>query len=211
MMYNTENVEYDYKELKMRKIGSGLTLVEKEQDDTISIEEALIKHLDSMYTIALRLTKNQERAEDLVQDTCLKAFKHSDQLRLNNRAKSWFFKILMNTFINKYRKSIKEPPLVDLELTESLLTATSNFYINISNPEEILIESYLDEEIKEAIENLPVDFRTVLLLSDLEGFTYQEIGEMLECPIGTIASRLYRARSLLREALWEYGKKKGVI
>ena len=210
-MYNTANTEYNFKELKMSKIGSGLTLVEKERDDAISIEETLIKQVDSMYTIALRLTKNKERAEDLVQDTCLKAFKHSDQLRLNNKAKSWFFKILMNTFINKYRKSIKEPPIVDLELTESLLSSTGNFYINNSNPEEMLTESYLDEEIKKAIENLPVDFRAVLWLSDVEGFTYQEIGEMLECPIGTIASRLYRGRSLLREALWEYAKKRGVI
>jgi len=195
----------------MSKTSSGLTLVGKEQEETISIKEILIKHLDSMYSTALRLTKNKEKAEDLVQDACLRAFKYSDQLRLNSKVKAWLFKILMNTFINKYRKRIKEPSLVELELSESLLASASSLYRHNSNPEEILIKSSLDEEIKEALDSLHVDFRAVLWLSDVEGFTYQEIGEMLGCPIGTIASRLYRARSLLREALWEYAKKRGVI
>jgi len=210
-MYNTAYTEYDFKELKMSKIGGGLTLIEEEQEDTISFEEILMKHLDSMYTIALRLTKKKDRAEDLVQDTCLKAFNHFDQIRINSKVKSWLFKILMNTFINNYRKVIKEPPIVELELSESLLDSSTNLYRHNSNPEEILSEGLLDEEISDAIENLHVDFRAVLWLSDVEGFTYQEIGEMLECPIGTIASRLYRGRSLLREALWEYAKKRGVI
>lgn len=187
-----------------------LTLVKaKEEEEETTIEEILIKYMDPMYSTALRLCKNKEKAEDLVQDTCLRAFKYFDQLRSNGNVKAWIFKILMNTFINKYRKNIKEPPIVDLELSESLLTCESNFYS--SNPEEILIKSSLDEDIKKALDNLHVDIKAVLWLSDVEGFTYQEIGEMLECPIGTIASRLYRARSLLRETLWEYAKKRGVI
>lgn len=193
----------------MGKTDGGLTLIGKEQEEIITIEEILIKHLDSMYSTARRLARNKEKAEDLVQDACLRAFKHSDQLKSYDKIKAWLFKILMNTFINKYRKKIKEPPLVELELSESLLTSASSFYN--SNPEEALIKNSMDEEIKEALDNLHVDLRAVLWLSDVEGFTYQEIGEMLECPIGTIASRLYRARSLLREALWEYAKKRGVI
>ncbi len=195
----------------MGKTGGGLTLVGKEREETIIVEEVLIKHLDSMYSTALRLARNKEKAEDLVQDACLRAFKHSDQLKsyAYDKIKAWLFKILMNTFINEYRKKIKEPPLVELELSESLLTSASSFYN--SDPEEALIKNSLDEEIKEALDNLHVDLRAVLWLSDIEGFTYQEIGEILECPMGTIASRLYRARSLLREALWEYAKKRGVI
>ena len=195
----------------MGKTGGGLTLVGKEQEEKLIIEEILIKHLDSMYSTALRLTKNKEKAEDLVQDVCLRAFRYFDQLRSNNKLKAWLFKILMNTFINKYRKRIKEPPLVEIELSESLLESASALYRHNSNPEEILIKSSLDEEIKEALDNLHVDLRVVLWLSDVEGFTYEEIKEILRCPIGTIASRLYRARSLLRETLWEYARKRGVI
>jgi len=120
-MYNTANVEYEIKELRMNKTGGGLTLVGKDQEETLSIEEILIKHLDSMYSTALRLTKDKEKAEDLVQDASLRAIKYSDQLRSNDKAKAWLFKILTNTFINKYRKMIKEPPLVEIELSESLL------------------------------------------------------------------------------------------
>jgi len=210
-MYNTANIEYEIKELRMGKTGGGLTLVGKEQEEKLIIEEILIKHLDSMYSTALRLTKNKEKAEDLVQDVCLRAFRYFDQLRSNNKLKAWLFKILMNTFINKYRKRIKEPPLVEIELSESLLESASALYRHNSNPEEILIKSSLDEEIKEALDNLHVDLRVVLWLSDVEGFTYEEIKEILRCPIGTIASRLYRARSLLRETLWEYARKRGVI
>ncbi|MGH7801577.1 MAG: sigma-70 family RNA polymerase sigma factor [Thermodesulfobacteriota bacterium] len=210
-MYNTENIEYEIKELRMSKTGGGLTLVGKDQEEKLIIEEILIKHLDSMYSTALRLTKNKEKAEDLVQDVCLRAFRYFDQLRSNNKLKAWLFKILMNTFINKYRKRIKEPPLIEIELSESLLESASALYRHNSNPEEILIKSSLDEEIKEALDNLHVDLRVVLWLSDVEGFTYEEIKEILRCPIGTIASRLYRARSLLRETLWEYARKRGVI
>jgi RNA polymerase sigma-70 factor (ECF subfamily) len=209
-MYNTA-IDSGIKELRMNKAGVGLTLVGKDQEETSSIEEILIKHLDSMYSTALRLTKNKEKAEDLVQDTCLRAIRYSDQLRSSNKVKAWLFKILVNAFINKYRKMIKEPPLVEIELSESLLESASALYRHNYNPEEILIKNSLDDEIKKALDNLHVDLRVVLWLSDVEGFTYQEIREVLECPMGTIASRLYRARSLLREALWEYAKKRGVI
>ena len=194
----------------MNKSHRGIKLVTvDENDEAISIEEIIMTNLDSIYSTALRLTKNKNDAEDLVQETCLKAFKHYEQISSNNKAKSWVYRILMNTFINSYRKKIKEPPLVDIELSESLL----DHVVTIRNlsPEEIALNYVLDEEIKEALDNLHVDFGTVIWLSDVEGFTYQEIQEMLDCPIGTIASRLFRARSLLRETLFEYAKKRGVI
>jgi len=194
----------------MNKSRSGIKLVRVDEDDeAISIKEIILTNLDSIYSTALRLTKNKNDAEDLVQETCLKAFKNYEQISSNNKAKSWVFSILMNTFINSYRKKIKEPPLVDIELSELVLDHVVT--VNNLNPEEIALNYILDEEIKEALDSLHVDFRTVIWLSDVEGFTYQEIREMLDCPIGTIASRLFRARSLLRETLFEYAKERGVI
>jgi RNA polymerase sigma-70 factor, ECF subfamily len=194
----------------MNKSHRGIKLVTvDENDEAVSIEEIIMTNLDSIYSTALRLAKNKNDAEDLVQETCLKAYKNYGQISSNNKAKSWVFSILMNTFINSYRKKIKEPPLVDIELSYILLdhvVAVDNL-----NPEEIALNQILDEEIKEALDNLHVDFRTVIWLSDVEEFTYQEIQEMLDCPIGTIASRLFRARSLLRETLLGYAKKRGVI
>ncbi|MGB7290809.1 MAG: sigma-70 family RNA polymerase sigma factor [Thermodesulfobacteriota bacterium] len=194
----------------MSKSRSGIKLVRVDEDDeAISIQEIILTNLDSIYSTALRLTKNKNDAEDLVQETCLKAFKNSEQISSNNKAKSWVFRILMNTFINSYRKKIKEPPLVDIELSHLILDHVVT--VDSLNPEEIALNYVLDGEIKEALDGLHVDFRTVIWLSDVEGFTYQEIQEMLDCPIGTIASRLFRARSLLRETLFEYAKKRGVI
>jgi RNA polymerase sigma-70 factor, ECF subfamily len=194
----------------MDKPQSKLSLVmEDENDIAIGIEEIIIRYLDSMFSTALRLTKNKTDAEDLVQETCLRAFRKYEQLNSNNKAKSWVFKILMNTFINDYRKKIKEPPLVDVELSTTLLDSVVT--VKSLNPEEITLYNILDKEIEDALDNLHVDFRTVLWLSDVEGFTYQEIQKILDCPVGTIASRLFRARSLLRETLCEYAKRRGVI
>jgi RNA polymerase sigma-70 factor, ECF subfamily len=194
----------------MNKSHRGIKLVTvDENDEAVSIEEIIMTNLDSIYSTALRLTKNKNDAEDLVQETCLKAYKNYGQISSNNKAKSWVFSILMNTFINSYRKKIKEPPLVDIELSYILIDHVGT--VDNLNPEEIALNQILDEEIKEALDNLHVDFRTVIWLSDVEEFTYQEIQEMLDCPIGTIASRLFRARSLLRETLLGYAKKRGVI
>jgi RNA polymerase sigma-70 factor (ECF subfamily) len=194
----------------MNKSTRGIKLVRvDESDKAASIEEIIMTNLDSIYSTALRLTKNKNDAEDLVQETCLKAFKNSEQISSNNKAKSWVFRILMNTFINSYRKKIKEPPLVDIELSHLVLDHVVT--VDNLNPEEIVLNYVLDEEIKEALDSLHVDFRAVIWLSDVEGFTYQEIQEILDCPVGTIASRLFRARSLLRETLFEYAKRRGVI
>jgi RNA polymerase sigma-70 factor, ECF subfamily len=194
----------------MNKSDGGIKLVKVDENDAdVRIEEVIMTNLDSIYSTALRLTKNKNDAEDLVQETCVKAFKHYEQISSSNKARSWLYKILMNTFINNYRKKIKEPPLVDIELSESLLDHVAT--IRNLSPEEIALSFILDEEIKEALDALHVDFRTVIWLSDVEEFTYQEIQEMLDCPVGTIASRLFRARSLLRETLFEYAKRRGVI
>ena len=169
-----------------------------------SIDTILMEHLDALYTTAYRLVKNKETAEDLVQDTCLKAVKYFDKLRSKEKSKQWLFKILMNTFINKYRKKIKEPPILELDLSESIQAYASRNSEHKLDPEKLLLERDFNNKIKEALDKLHVDMRSVVLLSDVEGFTYQEMSEILNCPAGTIASRLFRARSFLRESLLKY-------
>lgn len=172
-----------------------------------SIDTILMEHLDALYTTAYRLVKNQETAEDLVQDTCLKAVKYFDKLRSKEKSKQWLFKILMNTFINIYRKKIKEPPILELDLSESIQAYASENSEYTLDPEKLLLERNFNNRIKEALDKLHVDMRSVVLLSDVEGFTYQEMSEILNCPAGTIASRLFRARSFLREFLLKYADK----
>ncbi|MEX0999031.1 MAG: sigma-70 family RNA polymerase sigma factor [Thermodesulfobacteriota bacterium] len=179
--------------------------------DSPSIDTILMEHLDTLYTTAYRLVKNKETAEDLVQDTCLKAVKYFDKLRSKEKSKQWLFKILMNTFINKYRKKIKEPPILELDLSESIQAYASRNSEHTLDPEKLLLERNFNNRIKEALDKLHVDMRSVVLLSDVEGFTYQEMSEILNCPAGTIASRLFRARSFLRESLLKYTDKSGSI
>ncbi len=179
------------------------------RSDLPSIGTILMEHLDSLYSTAYGLIKNKEIAEDLVQDTCLKAVKYFDKLRSREKAKQWLFKILMNTFINKYRKIVKEPPILELDLNDSILAYASSNNNSKLDPEKILLKRDIDNKIKEALDNLHIDMRSVVLLSDVEGFTYQEISKMLHCPPGTVASRLYRGRRFLREYLWKFVNRSG--
>lgn len=175
-------------------------------------ETLLVSHLDALYTTALRLTQNQHRAEDLVQETCLKAWRHRDQLETPQAVKGWLFKILTNTFINAYRKARREPPIVDVELTEALLEQTSTrFQQTPESPQDFLLNRCLDEDIQKAYDQLHVEIRAVVWLADVEGFRQHEIARMLGCPPGTVASRLFRGRTLLRELLHDYAKRRGFI
>lgn len=175
-------------------------------------ETLLVSHLDALYTTALRLTKNQHRAEDLVQEACLRAWRNRGQLEMPQAAKGWLFKILMNAFINTYRKAGREPKIVDVELTEELLARTSIRFGQIQeNAQDILLSQCLDEEIQEAYDQLHPEIRAVVWLSDVEGFRQDEIADMLGCPPGTVASRLFRGRTLLRELLHNYAKRRGLI
>lgn len=179
--------------------------------DSPSIDAILMEHLDALYSTAYSLVQNKQAVEDMVQDTCLKAVKHFGMLRSGEKAKPWLFKILMNTFINEYRKRIKEPPILELDLNESMEAYASRNSNHRLDPEKLLLKRDFNNKVKEALDNLHVDMRSVVLLSDVEGFTYQEISEMLNCPQGTVASRLYRGRSLLREFLWEYVSRSGSV
>lgn len=171
--------------------------------------EVIEKHLDVLWSTALRFTKNKEDAEDLVQETCLKAFENLDSLRSEGKAKAWLFKILTNTFINKYRKSQASIEEVDIEpdFHEPIFYKNGHYF----DLEKEIFSQVMDEEVNAAIDSLPIEFRTAVLLIDIEELSYREAEDILKISEGTLSSRLYRGRRLLRDALYEYAKKKGVL
>jgi RNA polymerase sigma-70 factor (ECF subfamily) len=172
-------------------------------------ENLLVAHLDSLYAAAVRVTKDAQQAEDLVQEACLKAWRNRGQLEKPQAIKAWLFKILMNTFINSYRQTSREPQIVDIELSEAMLERIhTESGESRTDPLNLLLDQCLDDEIQEAYDGLHTEIRAVVWLSDVEGFRQHEIAEMLGCPPGTVASRLFRGRALLREQLQEYAKRR---
>ena len=170
-------------------------------------------HLSSLYSTALRMTHNQSDAEDLVQDTLFKAFRALDQFQKNTNFRAWVFRILVNTFITAYRKAIKQPQKVSYDdLEEFFLYKRLDETVSLqeTNKEEFL-ENLFDDDVKEALESLPYQFRLVVLLCDVEGFSYNEIANIIDAPLGTVMSRLYRGRKLLQRHLWNYAKTRGYI
>jgi RNA polymerase sigma-70 factor (ECF subfamily) len=158
----------------------------------------------------LYLTKNETNADDLVQETFLKAFKFLKNDKEIDNVKAWLFKILINTFINKYRKDKREPSLVDFDSVEAFhesIQEEAQMSSIIENEAEF--SKLLDDDVKKALEELPDDFRVVILLSTVEGFSYKEISKMVDCPVGTVMSRIYRGRKMLKERLADYAKKHG--
>ena len=166
-------------------------------------------HIDSMYNFAYRLTFEEDDAKDLVQETYLKAFRFIDSFQQGTNAKAWLFRILKNSFINNFRKKSKQPAKVDYQEVESYYNSDD---IDHSITTDLRVESVQDmigDEVTRALNALAVDFRTVIILCDLEGFTYEEMSKILDIPIGTVRSRLHRARNLLRDKLKKYAKKMG--
>ncbi|HXT23135.1 MAG TPA: sigma-70 family RNA polymerase sigma factor [Thermoanaerobaculia bacterium] len=176
-------------------------------------EAAAMPYLDPLYNAAYRMARNPQDAEDLVQETYLKAYKYYDKFEEGTNLKAWLFKILKNTFINSYRKKQQAPPKADFaDIEESFESIVRDDAGQQSlTPEEELLEKVLDEDVQRAIEELPHDYRMVVLLADLEGFSYKEIADILEIPVGTVMSRLYRGRRLLEEALLKYARGHGYI
>ncbi len=176
----------------------------------LPFEEVLVAQLDGLFAFATRLARGRrEEAEDLVQEACVRAFRKYDTLRAPEKFKAWLFQILVNTFINEAHRHSREPPTVDVELSEALLTTSSGQAVE--TPEEQLFAKVLDSEVQQALDALPVEFRTVVWLSDVEEMSYREICEIMNCPPGTVASRIYRGHSMLREQLREYARQRGLM
>ncbi len=172
-------------------------------------EKEFFPHIDALKTFAYHLSYDDDDANDLVQETYLKAFRFIDKYDEGTNAKAWLFKILKNAYINEYRKKSKRPTKVDFEDIVSYHDSEESVIPGYLDLREELFDNMMGDEVTLAINALPIDFRTVLLLSDVEGFTYEEISKIIDVPIGTVRSRLFRARNMLKDKLKGYAEKKG--
>lgn len=177
----------------------------------IDFEREALPHMNALYNFALRMTGDPDDADDLVQETFLKAFRFFDKFEKGTNCKAWLFRILKNSYINDYRKQSKEPNKVDYEDIENFYENIRSSDVKSSHLEEDVFNNLLDDNISAAISSLPEDFRTVIILSDIEGFTYEEIADFVDCPIGTVRSRLHRARKMLYARLLKYAQEKGYV
>ncbi len=172
-------------------------------------EEEFLPFIDSMYNFAYRITSDEDDAKDLVQETYFKAFKFLNSFEKGTNAKAWLFRIMKNSFINEYRKKSKEPQKVDYQDVELYYNSEDMHMILSSDIQLETLQNMIGDEVSMALNALDVDFRIVIILCDLEGFTYEEMAKILDIPIGTVRSRLHRARNLLREFLKLYAKSMG--
>jgi RNA polymerase sigma-70 factor (ECF subfamily) len=174
-------------------------------------EEELLSHIDALHNFAFYLTHNAQEADDLVQETYFKAFKHINYFQDGTNSKAWLFKILKNNFINEYRKKNRGGVKVDFE--DALRGVEGD--IDIEIPENIefdpeLAGMILGDEVTNALNSLSVEFRSLIVLCDLEDFSYEEISKILGIPLGTVRSRLHRARAMMKIQLYDYAKKIGI-
>jgi RNA polymerase sigma-70 factor (ECF subfamily) len=170
-------------------------------------EEALAARLDRLFAFAMRLTRGDAAlAEDLVQEASLKAFRGYGGVRSPDRLTAWLFRILVNTHINEFHRQSREPGVADVELSDDLLDPAHA--PSPPTPEQRLFEFALGGDLQKALDALPLEFRTVVWLCDVEELSYREASEVVGCPVGTVASRLYRGHALLREYLRECGRRR---
>jgi RNA polymerase sigma-70 factor, ECF subfamily len=179
--------------------------------DPAGFADQAMPYMSALYAAALRMTRNPSDAEDLVQETFLRAYRGFEGFHEGTNLKAWLYKILTNTFINQYRAKKRRPDQVDLDDTE-------DFYIfrrlggleaadATRTPEAEVLEGIPDAEVKEALESIPEQFRMAVILADVEGFSYKEIADILDVPIGTVMSRIHRGRRALQKKLWDYAER----
>jgi RNA polymerase sigma-70 factor, ECF subfamily len=173
-------------------------------------EAEALPHLPQLYGMALRLTRNPADAEDLVQRTFLKAYQSFEQFRQGTNVRAWLYKILTNTFISDYRRRQRSPQTVSAEENEDF-NLFERLTEVVGSPETEVLDRLPDAEVKAALEALPEQFKTAVLLADVEGFSYQEIADITGVAIGTVMSRLHRGRKALQKALWEYARRHQLV
>jgi RNA polymerase sigma-70 factor (ECF subfamily) len=183
-------------------------------DDRQRFQDEALPLLDSLYAGALRMTRNPADAEDLVQETMLRAYRSFNRFEPGTNLKAWLFRILTNAYINVYRKRQREPQKVsqddveEFDLYRELKDHDPQFS---ATPESIVLDSLVDGDIIEAIDSLPEQFRLAVILSDIEGFTYAEMAEIMDVPMGTVMSRLHRGRKALQKRLWDLAVERGIV
>src|SRR5579862_6838652 len=175
-------------------------------------EEALA-HLDALYGVACKLTRNPTEAEDLVQDALVKAMRARHQFLVGTNLKAWLFRILTNTFINKYRRGGLEKALMDGPDADPLADGwvSASTMRQLRDPEQIALLPIVEGEVRRALDALPQEFKLAVILCDVEEFSYEEIAEIMGCPIGTVMSRLHRGRKLLQKALYSHALSMGIV
>ncbi|HRO07381.1 MAG TPA: sigma-70 family RNA polymerase sigma factor [Saprospiraceae bacterium] len=170
----------------------------------IIFETELLIHMEALKTFAFHLTYNEDDADDLVQETYMKAHRSIDNYIEGTNAKAWLFKILKNSYINEYRKRVKQPIQVNLEDVTSLKSSDESKNQTYEDLREEIFDYSMGDEVTMAMMSLPEEFREVILMCDIENFSYEEIAKTIELPIGTVRSRLFRARNMLKEKLKKY-------
>jgi len=176
-------------------------------------QDTAMEYIDELYASALRYTKNERDAEDLVQETYLKAYNNWDRFQQGTNCRAWLFTILTNTFINKYRRKKKEREILNADD----LRPIEQFFFNRENtqfydsPERDIVQGAFSQDLKDALGSLSEEFRTVVVLADLNDFSYKEVAHILDCPVGTVMSRLFRGRKMMRAALVDTAYERGII
>jgi len=181
--------------------------------DADRFEVEMLGHLDTLYAVSCRMTRSSTEAEDLVQDTIVKAMRAREQFEPGTNLKAWLLRILTNTFINKYRRGGLERDLFDgpdaESLTEGWISAST--LRSMRDPETLALSPIVEEELTKALDALPDEFRIAVVLSDVEELSYKEIADVMGCPIGTVMSRLHRGRKLLQKALRDHAVALGIV
>ena len=177
-------------------------------------ERQALAHIDALYGAAYRLTRNPRDAEDLVQDSLLRAYRFWDSFQQDSNCKAWLLRIVTNTFINEYQRRKRSREVLDAASAEQ--QATDGVLVQAEakdkqSPEKMLLERSVSDDVQRALEQLPEDFRTAVILCDMQGLSYKEIADIMECPVGTVMSRLFRGRKLLAAALREFAVAEGYV
>ena len=189
------------------------------QDKKSEFEKIFLPLIDNLYNVALRMTRNETDAEDLVQEAYLKAFRFFHRFERGTNARAWILTILTNTFRTRYRKKKQEPDMVDYETVENFcladeiikeITASDKSEAKGANVTNIL-KDYVSDDVIKALETVPEQFRLAVLLSDVEAFSYQEISEILGISVGTVKSRIFRGRRILQKQLYDFARRKGIL
>jgi len=185
-------------------------LLESAADRNVRFERDALAFTDQLYAAALRYTKNPEDARDLLQDTYLKAFTSFHQFEEGTNLRAWLYRVLTTTFINSYRKGQRQPQIAQGELEDWQVGKAQSHTSDLGKSAEVeALEKLPDSDIKRALQEIPEDFRMVVYLADVEGFSYKEIAEIVGAPAGTVMSRLHRGRKQLREKLADYARELG--
>ena len=173
-------------------------------------DREVLPHLDALYRGALALTRNEKDAEDLVQDTALRAFRFFGSFEAGSNARAWLFKILHNTFVTRYRQKTREREVLDDVQREEEAGTAGTLGAPAIDAEEVLLAQLVGEDVRAALERIPEDFRAAVVLCDLEELSYKEIADIMGCPVGTVMSRLHRGRRLLKNELRAYAAERGI-